>query len=60
MDRLRVNVMRKLLYYQIKISSKKIWFMKRARCQLLIPDKNCIRLALNVKDPNFQKLGFMK
>lgn len=60
MDQLRVNVMIKSLYNQIKMINKKIQPMKRASCQLLIPDKNCIRLTLSVKDRNFLRLDFMK
>ena len=60
MDRLRVSVMKNFLYNQIKLICKQIFFINKANSQLLIPDKSCIKSIHNVKDPNFQKLSFMK
>ena len=60
MDLSRVNLMRNLLYNQIKLTKRIKNFMKRVSSQLLIPDKNCIKSTLNVKDHNFQKQSFMK
>lgn len=56
----RLLVMRKFLYNQVRMINKILLFMMRVKCQLLIPDHNCIELILNFIDHNYQKLGLLK